>query len=161
MTCISLLLLDLFLFSFVCRSILSACVYDACAWIPQRPEEITGPPGAEVTSGCELPCLGWGLSPGPLQKQRCSKPLSCLFSPTCISCTWNSGLSEVETINNTFKTFFVFIAPDGMSLNTEDSNNRVLGLKTHQRFYCVVLGKLFDGFAPSFLRSKMIVLRAS
>lgn len=47
-----------------------------------------------------------------------------------------------------------------MSLDTEDFDTRILRLKIHHCFYCVALGKLSDCFAPSFLHSKMTVLRA-
>lgn len=41
----------------VCVNVLPTCVYvfRVCAWWSQRPEEGTGPLGAGVTDGCELP----------------------------------------------------------------------------------------------------------
>lgn len=41
-----------------------------CAWCPQGPEHNVGPPGTEVTEGCELPYGYWEVNLGSLQKQQ-------------------------------------------------------------------------------------------
>jgi hypothetical protein len=68
------LLKTLFLFYFMCVSILLACMYmyHMFAWYPCRPEEGVGCPGTEVTDGCELPCGYLELNSVPLELSQCS-----------------------------------------------------------------------------------------
>lgn len=43
------------------------CVYHSI-WCVQKQEEGMGSPGTGVIGSFELPCVHWGLIPGPLQK---------------------------------------------------------------------------------------------
>ena len=67
-----LFLLKTYYFSFMCMSVLLACmtVYHMHVWCPQESEDVIGSPETGVADCCKTPYRCWELNLGLLQEQQ-------------------------------------------------------------------------------------------
>lgn len=59
---------NLFIYLFICMSLLAACMYVHYIHAWWRPEKGVGAPGIEVPNSCIPPCRSWEPNSGPVQE---------------------------------------------------------------------------------------------